>query len=220
VDMVDTKHEQNLGLGAVLARTGAFSMPTLVGLAMVFFITGVGGYRGGWLWAPLITTPPLAAVGFWGWGPRRGRMAATAVLAGAGVALGVWFSQTSLLSAPRLRAAMDSLAVPEGYELLAEERGGWALCFDECTYFTRTFAVPGDSEEAKAALVEVLGRQGFTLGPWRRSSGAEFIRGQRGRLGLAAYIDPRTGRHDGPAPLPPGNFEIHITLDTYGGNPL
>ena len=33
---------------------------------VIFVVTGIGGFRGGWLWAPAIAAAALAAVGWWG----------------------------------------------------------------------------------------------------------------------------------------------------------
>ena len=91
---------------------------------VIFVVIGIGGFRGGWLWAPAIAAPALAAVGWWGWGRGRGRLLVTVAVALVGIALGLWNSQEALLSHGRLRAAMSSIPVPRSYEHTADIAGG------------------------------------------------------------------------------------------------
>lgn len=193
------------------------------GLMFTFVLTGINGFRGGWLWATLITTPAIMAVGWFGWGPHPARVPVTAVFAAAGIAFGLWASQEAVLSAGRLRSEMGSIKVPSGFEKVSDQRNGIAMCFDECTSFTRTWVAPGSAEEVRTTVTRLLEQQGFVFGRWRDRGqlGGMNVRGHRGSLGAQVSVSDWTWLADGQRlTAPAGHVVVEVQLETYSGNPL
>jgi hypothetical protein len=193
------------------------------GLFFFFVVTGINGFRGGWLWASLITTPAIMGVGWFGWGAHPARVPVTAVFAATGIAFGLFMSQEAVLSAGRLRAEMDAIKVPSGFEKVSDERNGIAMCFDECTSFTRTWVAPGSAEEVRTSVTRILEQQGFVFGPWRdrASLGGMTVRGHRGTLGALVSVSDWTWLSDGQRlSAPAGHAVVAVQLETYSGNPL
>jgi hypothetical protein len=147
---------------------------------------------------------------------------AAATLALGGIALGMWDSQNAILSHGRLRAAMDSIPVPAGFEHTGDQAAGWSLCFDECTSYTRHWVAAGRAEDVQAQLREVLERDGFALGEWgnRHSGlGAGTAEGHRGRLRVIVGVDTRSAWKDGQRrSLAPDEVGVTATLETYDGH--
>ena len=214
-----TQTHEDLGVWSRLLRTGCIAVPVAPAVLVVVAISGVGGYRGGWLWAPVVAAPPMAAVGWGGWGRARGRLAVTAVFALSGIAFGAWASQESDLSHPRLRAAMDSITAPANFEHTGDSAAGASVCFDECPSLTRFWVVTGDVDDAMAQLRRMLQVEGFVLGDWdtaTRMDAAARARGHRGRLGVDARVGELWVWKDGKAVHPsPGQVGLSVTLDTY-----
>jgi hypothetical protein len=63
-----------------MARATVPAAGVVVGL-FFFVVTGINGFRGGRLWAILITTPAIMGVGWFGWGSHPARLPVTAVFA-------------------------------------------------------------------------------------------------------------------------------------------
>lgn len=222
VDKVATTDvREQLPIRDRLLRTACVGMPVAAAVIAVFVVTGVGGFRGGWLWAPLVAAPALAAVGWLGWGRHRGRILAAAALALGGIAIGMWDSQNAVLSHGRLRAAMESISLPSGFEHTSDEANGWSLCFDECTSYTRYWVATGSAEDVQAQLADVLDRDGFALGEWgtRRSGlGTGTAEGHRGRLRVLVGVDTRWEWKDGQRlTLAPDQVGVAVILGTYDG---
>lgn len=201
-------------------RIAGIGMPVTTVLVFIFLVTGIPGFRGGWLWAPLIAAVPAAMLGWHGWGDASGRAAVTSVVVVLGIALGLWFSQEAVMSHGRLKAQFDALGVPESFEMVSDEPGGWSLCFDECTSHTRTFLAPGSPEELQAGVADLLGQEGFVVGEWRPQYGNDVMRGHRGRLGIRVTVADWMFQDGRRTTLPPGQTHLTVTLDTYSGNPL
>jgi hypothetical protein len=202
-----------------LVRVACFAGPVTVALLAAFVVTGVAGYRGGWLWASAIAAAAMAAVGWWAWGAGRGRVVATITVAVAGMLFGVWSAQEAILSHGRLRSAMDSLALPPTFEHTGDEANGASLCFDECTSFTRHWIAAGDVADVQAQLRQLLASQGFVLeAPGTSRLGRDTVEGRRGRLRIVVGLDQRRAWRDGQLfSLPPGRVGVTATLDTYHG---
>ncbi len=201
-----------------LMRMAAIAIPVSVAVVVIFVVTGVGGFRGGWLWAPVIAGAALAPVGWFGWGRHGGRVVATATVALGGIALGMWNSQAALLSHGRLRAEMDSIAVPASFVPSGDLPGGWSLCFDECTYYQRDWIVVASTDDAQAMATEAFAGDGFALGPWdtQPGTGSPLVKGHRGRLGLTVIVDTRRVLRGGDfAALGPGQVGVTAILDTF-----
>lgn len=207
-------------------RTARAAVPAamVAGALMFFFVvTGINGFRGGWLWATLITTPAIMAVGWFGWGPHPARVPVTTLFAAAGIAFGLWASQEAVLSAGRLRSEMSSIKVPSSFEKVSDQRNGIAMCFDECTSFTRTWVAPGGPEDVRTTVVRLLEQQGFVFGPWRHRGqvGGMTVCGHRGRLGTQVSVSDWTWLSDGQRlTAPAGHVVVAVHLETYSGNPL
>ncbi len=201
-------------------RVVALGMPLVTGMFFFFVLTGINGYRGGWLWAPLIVVPPLALLGWFGWGPARGRAVATSFLGLLGIAFGVWLSQEAIISDGRLKAEFDSLAMPPGFELVSDERGGVPMCFDVCTNHTRTFLAPGSPEQLQASISQALHGERFVVGAWKPYYRDAILRGHRGRLGISVVVADWRFQDGRNTQLPPGQTLVTVTLDTHSGNPL
>ncbi len=216
-----TQTQEQLPVRARIMRTVCLAVPVTVVLFAIFVITGIGGARGGWLLAPAIAAPAMAAVGSAGWGRGRGRRVATATLAIGGIALGLWVAQESPLGSDRLRAAMSSISVPAGFERTGTVVGGNSMCFDECPSHSRSWTVVGDVEKVQAQLRLVLEREGFTLkdrDPSRETPGTAEIKDHRGRLGLHVEVDSRfVWRGDERLSAAAGQVGVTATLDTYSG---
>lgn len=217
-----TEMREQLSVRTRIVRITAFAMPVTVILFAILVVTGIGGFRGGWLWAPAIAAPASAAVGWWGWGRGRGRPVATVAVVLSGIAFGLWISQESLLSHGRLRAAMNSIPVPTTFEYTGDTSGGWSLCADECPSYTRHWVAAGDAEEVQAQLREVLEDEGFVLGEWgtrRPQLGTATVEGHRGRLRVLVGVDTRWARnHYERLPLAPGQVGITAILETYSAD--
>ena len=195
-------------------------MPLVSGLFFLFVLTGINGLRGGWLWAPLIVVPPVAVLGWFGWGPARGRAVATSVLVLAGIAFGVWLSQEAIISHGRLKAEFDSLAMPRSFEVVSDEPGGVPMCFDVCTNHTRTFLASGSPEQLQARISQALREERFVVGAWKPYYRDAIVRGHRGRLGLSVVVADWMFQDGRNTQLPPGQTRVTVTLNTYSGNPL
>ena len=197
-------------------RIAGIAIPVAVGLFAFLYVFGIAGFRGGWLWAPLITTPPAALLGWFGWGPARGRRAATAIVVLLGVAYGVWFSENAILSHGRLRAEMNSIAVPAGFEKLGDEPGGVSVCLENCTDFTRRWRAPGSTQEVMSTMTALLRSEGFELRPPTRggADASTSMYGRRGRLGIQLYVGQRAAA-DGRAPQAGGEAIVTVTLNTF-----
>ena len=221
--MDSTRAQDTLTLPGRVARATVPAAVVACALFFFFVVTGINGFRGGWLWATLITTPALMAVGWFGWGPHPARLPVTTVFAAAGIAFGLFMSQESVLSAGRLRSEMDGITVPSGFEKVGEERNGMAMCFDACTSFTRTWAAPGSAEEVRTAVTRIFEQQGFVFGPWRDRGqlGGMNLRGHRGRLEAQVSVSDWTWLSDGQRlTAPAGHVVVAVHLETYSGNPL
>lgn len=168
-----------------MARATVFGVVGATALFFFLVVTGINGFRGGWLWAILITTPAMMGVGWFGRGPHPARVPVTAVFAATGIAFGLFMSQEAVLSASRLRAGMDAIKMPSGFEKVSDERNGIAMCFDECTSITPTWVAPGSPEEVRTTVARTLEQQGFVYGPWRDRGSIPGMKmlGHRGRLG-------------------------------------
>ena len=199
-----------------LVRTACIAVPAAGGLLFLMFLTGIGGERGGWLWAPMVSAPTAAAVGWFGFGRHGGRVAVTAILALGGVAFGTWMSQESVLSHERLRTAMDSLSVPSSFDTIEDTQVGSSLCFDECSSYGRSWIAPGSRDDVQAALTEGLQEQDFVLEPWRSKVGRTTViegHGHRGRLGVVVGLDAEWAERSGQRiPLEPG--QVWVTIRT------
>ena len=197
-------------------RIAAIGVPVGIGLFAFLFVFAIGGMRGGWLWATLVTTPVGAVLGWFGWGPAGGRRAATAVVALLGLAFGLWMSANAILTTGRLRADMDSITMPAGFERGGDDPGGSNICFDVCNDLSRSWRATGTPEEVTVTVAARLRSQGFDLRPFARG-GADpdtTMYGHRGRLGIHLHVrEPRA--QDGSAA---GNgVVVEITLDTFTG---
>lgn len=216
-----TQRNEQLPVWTRLFRTACIAMPVAMPLSIFMAMSGVGGYRGGWLWAPAVAAPPMAAVGWAGWGRARGRRAA-AVLALGGLAFGGWISQEAALSHGRLRAAMNSITVPANFEHTGDTAGGWSVCFDECPSLSRHWVVTGDVDDAMVQLRQMLENEGFVLGDWdaaRSGNATATAEGHRGRLGVATSVGTLSVWKDGEWVKPlPGHVGLRVTLDTYTGH--
>ena len=220
---VDSTRTQNtLTLPRRAARATLPAAVVAVALFFLFVVTGINGLRGGWLWAILITTPAIMAVGWFGWGPHPARVPVTAAFAAAGIAFGLYMSQEAVLSAGRLRSDMDGIRVPSGFEKVGDQRNGMAICFDACTSFTRRWVAPGDAEEVRSTVTSIFEQQGFVFGPWRHGRlGGMDVRGHRGRLEANVSVSDWTWLPDGQRlTAPAGHIVVEVHLETYGGNPL
>ncbi len=188
---------------------------------IVLLMSGIGGFRGGWLWAPAIAAPAMAAVGWWGWGQGRGQRPATVAAALCGLALGLWISQEAALSHRRLGAAMDSVPVPANFEHTGDSLGGTPMCFDECPFYVREWIVAGDEETVQAQVRELLEGEGFVVGEWRTGAGRSpttVVEGHRGRLGVLVRVHTqRAWRHGQALTLGPGEVAVTAVLDTHSG---
>lgn len=87
--MDSTRTQDTLTLPGRAARATVPAAVVAVALLFFFVVTGMNGFRGGWLWAILITTPAIMAAGWFGWGPHPARAPVTAVFAAAGIAFGL-----------------------------------------------------------------------------------------------------------------------------------
>ena len=205
-----------------LLRMGCIAVPTSAAMVYAFFVSGVGGLPGGWLWASAITTSAATAVGWFGFGAHRGRTAITAVLAVGGLAFGIWISQESVLSSERLPVEMDSISVPSSFDRVGDVHGGSCTCLDECSYYERRWVAVGSPEDVQATLTDILTKEGFILeswGPKRAQRNVIEVHGHRGRLGVAARIDPSRTEGDGEyISLPPGQVGVSLTIETYLGS--
>lgn len=207
---------ENLPVRARLLRTACFAGLVTVAIFALFVITGVAGYRGGWLWASAIAAAAMATVGWLAWGEGRGRVVAAITVAVGGMLFGLWNSQEAALSHGRLRAAMDSIAMPPDFEHMGEVLGGWSVCFDECPSYTRYWIAAGDAEDVQAQLRELLATQGFVLEQRGTNGlGRDTVEGRRGRLRIVVDVDERRAWKDGELlTLAPGQVGITATVDT------
>lgn len=175
-----------------------------------FFFTGIGGFRGGWLWASVVAAGASGALAWEVWGPFPGQRAATAVLALLGVVFGLWISQVSTWSHGRLRAAMDSL-VPAGFVKVGDTQSGNAICFDVCNQVEGRWWAPGATGDVEEAVRQVLVRKGFTLRAPDESSVKPDARSDalKVRFSVSDADD-----FDGTEPLapPPGHVVVTLTL--------
>lgn len=218
--MVETAAtRESLPVRARLLRTVCFAGLVTVAVFAFFVITGVAGYRGGWLWASAIAAAAMAPVGWWGWGEGRRRVVATITVAVGGMLFGLWNSQEAILSHGRLRAAMDSVAMPPTFEHTGDLAGGWSLCADECTSYSRHWIAAGDAEDVQTHLRERLAAQGFVLKERGASPlGRDVVDGHRGRLRIVVGVDQRRAWRDGVIlPLAPGHVGVTAILETYTG---
>lgn len=199
-------------------RTAGLAMAVTVTLFILLFMSGIGGLRGGWVWAPAVAVAAMAAVGWWGWGQNRRRLAAIVDGALSELVLGLWDSREALLSQGGLRAVMDSIAVPSNFEHTGDIPGGSGRCFDEGLVRTRRWLVAGDEETVRAQLVELFEGEGFVLGEWggdRPALGTASAEGHRGRLRVLVGMGTDRAWKDGrPLILAPGQVEVTAILET------
>lgn len=204
--------------GTLVARTTIVAALATVPLFMVVYFTGVGGLRGGWLWAGAVSAAAGAGLGWLAWGAHPGRRAATAAVALAAVAFGTWVGQQSPWSTGRLRARMDAVAVPATWEKVEDTSGGNWLCWDVCTSLGRRWVAPGTADEVRAQVSDVLARQGFTLGPWRQGSQGRELLGRtvrRGPLRGWVGVEPRWVQKDlEHLPLPEGHVSVELIVES------
>jgi hypothetical protein len=188
-----------------------------VGVGGVFLVTGIGGFRGGWLWASVFAGVALGGTAWLAWGRSQGRWVAAATVALAGVSLGLWNSQVASFSHGRLHAEMSSIPVPADFAVRGpDEPGGWSLCFDECPSLTREWTVDGDVGDVQARVTEIFESAGFLVGPWGRATGSGplMAHGRRGRLGLILAVDTRWAVNGRFESMEPGRVLVTATLET------
>lgn len=207
-------------LGTPLGRIALLGLPLSATLFAAFWLTGLPGYRLGWLSAPAVAGVALGAFGWLAWGRQGGRVAAATVLAAVGIVGGRWFADNSILSEGVLRAELNAL--PLEYDVADESASGNALCFSVCTQLGRTWIVPGDVEAARAEFGERLRSEGFVLGPWKPEIWGQngvMAKGHRGRLAARVSVvdSPYTWVGRERLPIPPGHVEVTVLLGTYMG---
>ena len=202
---------------------GRLLLATVLGALAVFvllFITGVGGFRGGWVPAGLLGGGTGAVAAYLAWTRPDGRIAAIAALTLAGIAWGLFVADHTPLSRGRLHSAMNSVSVPAEFQKVVDSDGGIAVCFDQCPFFARTWIVSGTMADAEAAVSRILAAEGFTLGQWRGEfPGTSDNRGTEGRRGrLQVSVRLNDSRVDGPGyervPVPAGRVGVRVTLSS------
>jgi hypothetical protein len=217
--MMETTNSPTDGLpmSRRVLRVAVLSGAATVAVGGVFLVTGIGGFRGGWLWASSLAGVVLGGTAWLAWGRPRGRWVAAATVALAGVSMGLWNSQVAAFSHARLHAEMNSVPMPADFEVRGpDEPGGWSLCFDECPFLTREWTVNGDVEEVRDRVTEIFEGAGFTVGPWGIEPGSPplMAHGSRGRLGLNLAVDTRWAVNNRIESMEPGRVLVTATLKT------
>jgi hypothetical protein len=198
-------------------RVAVLSGTATVGIFGVFMVTGLGGFRGGWVWAPALAGVVLGGTGWLAWGRQRGRWVAAATVALAGVSLGAWNSQAAAFSHGRLHAEMNSVPMPADFQVRGpDEPGGWSLCFDECPSIIREWTTDGDVGDVQDRVTRIFEEAGFVVGPWgtETSSGPVMAHGRRGRLGLVLAVNTRWAVDGRYVSMEPGRVLVTATLET------
>ncbi|HET7486415.1 MAG TPA: hypothetical protein VFJ85_00700 [Acidimicrobiales bacterium] len=195
-----------------LLLTGCSLVVAVVVVLFVLLATGLGGFRGGSVWAPALAAAALAAVGRAGWRQRRGRVAVAVALAVAGLVLGTWAARTTPMSAGRLKAEISGIDVPPSFVKAGDQASGNSLCFDVCPSFSRRWFVAATVEEAREQVGDALAGDGFVLYPWVAgfSEGSLETSGRRGRMWAAVTVDPPSVSNG----VPPGHVGVTVTLGT------
>ncbi len=180
-------------------------------------LSGVGGLRGGWVATALMGAAAGTAAGWFGWG-RRGRSVAAAILAVAGVGLGLYVADHSVWSHGRMWSTIGSISVPAEFTKVVDREAGNSLCFDECSSVTRTWLVTSTPEQALAAIEERLAANGFTMEPWQggpTTAGERARGGRRGRLSVSVKVFTTTNdaAHLGRVPVPSDRTTVELTLE-------